>query len=55
VLYDAVTGSRLGEPEADTTLFDLGLIPSTLLTFAWHPDMADEIQTRWGSIFEQLL
>ena len=24
---------------------DLGLVPSTLLTFSWHPDMVDEIQS----------
>ena len=48
VLYVAGTGSRLGDLEAESTLLDLGLIPSTLLTFAWHPEMAEEIQAGIG-------
>lgn len=48
VLYAPGTGSRLGEPEAEASLLDLGLVPSTLLTFSWHPDMADEIQQSLG-------
>jgi hypothetical protein len=31
VLYATGTGGRLGEPEAETTLMDLGLVPSSLL------------------------
>lgn len=49
VLYATGTGGRLGEPEAETTLMDLGLVPSSLLTFSWHPDMADEIQSGLGT------
>lgn len=49
VLYDAGSGSRLGEPECESSLIDLGLVPSTLLTFSWHPDMVDEIQSQLGN------
>ncbi len=31
VLYATGTGGRLGEPEAETTLMELGLVPSSLL------------------------
>ena len=49
VLYAAGSGSRLGEPECDSSLLDLGLVPSMLLTFSWHPDMVDEIQSGLGT------
>lgn len=48
VLYAAGTGSRFGDGEAESTLMDLALVPSTLLTFSWHPDMVDEIQRSMG-------
>ena len=49
VLYDAGSGGRLGDQEAESSLIDLGLVPSTLLTFSWHPDMIEEIQSGLGT------
>lgn len=49
VLYDAGSGGRLGDTEAEASLLDLGLVPSTLLTFSWHPDMIEEIQSGLGN------
>jgi hypothetical protein len=50
VLYDAGSASRLGDSDAESSLLDLGLVPSTLLNFSWHPDMAEEIQSGLGNI-----
>ncbi|KAG6460569.1 hypothetical protein O3G_MSEX012062 [Manduca sexta] len=43
-LLNSPTGHKLHiEEEANKTLIDLRLVPATVLTFAWHPSVAEEI------------
>ena len=44
VLYES--GTRLEVTDYDSALLDLHLAPSTLLIFAWHPEIADEIASQ---------
>ena len=46
VLYEAgASGStRLETRDYDTRLVEMSLVPSALLTFAWHPEVAAEVQ-----------
>ena len=32
----------------ESSLTDLGLIPTSILNFAWHPDMAEEVKQQLG-------
>lgn len=43
-------GQQRLEAEAarDASLMDLGLVPTAVLNFAWHPDMAQEIKSQLG-------
>jgi len=44
VLHDASHGGKLDTSEAsEKLLIDLKLVPSAILTFAWHPDVAKEV------------
>ena len=49
VLYAAGGGSqRLEMSDYDSSLADLGLVPSAVLTFAWHPEVAAEVSEQMG-------
>ncbi|TRY67459.1 hypothetical protein TCAL_08029 [Tigriopus californicus] len=49
VLYEAGSGGhRLEQGDYDKTLMDLELIPSSLMTFAWHPEVAEEVKAQIG-------
>ena len=32
----------------DVPLVDLGLVPSAVMTFAWHPEVAEEVSQQGG-------
>lgn len=42
LLVDSATGSKLNQEEGGS-LLDLGLVPASLLTFCWHPDIEADI------------
>jgi len=42
LLVDSATGSRLEQGQV-VSLLDLGLVPASLLTFCWHPDIEADI------------
>ena len=42
VLHDANQGGIVDSD--DKFLIDIGLIPSAILTFAWHPNVAKEVE-----------
>ena len=44
VLFDATQGQLEGDGTEHKTLLDLSLIPSAVLTFNWHPDVAEEVE-----------
>merc|ERR1711997_1078899 len=44
VLFDAAQGQLEGNEIERKNLLDLSLIPSAVLTFNWHPDVAEEIE-----------
>jgi len=50
VLHDsAASGQRLDdEPIKECSLIDLGLVPTAVLSFAWHPDVAEEVKSQLG-------
>jgi len=49
VLHDAAnSGQALDSENFDSSLTDLGLIPTTILSFAWHPEVADEVKQQLG-------
>eukprot|EP00095_Tigriopus_kingsejongensis_P004109 maker-scaffold122_size333723-snap-gene-0.19 protein:Tk04109 transcript:maker-scaffold122_size333723-snap-gene-0.19-mRNA-1 annotation:"ubx domain-containing protein 6-like" len=48
VLYEVGGGHRLEPSDYDSNLLDLDLVPSSKLTFAWHPDVADEVKAQLG-------
>ncbi len=44
------SGQKLNdEATGESTLCDLGLVPTSILNFGWHPDVADEIRTQLGN------
>ena len=46
VLFDAAKGQIDCDESAQKTLLDLGLIPSAILIFNWHPDVAEEVESQ---------
>ena len=32
----------------ESSLIDLGLVPTSILSFAWHPEVADEVKSQLG-------
>lgn len=48
VLYETAGGHRLEVADYEKSLLDLSLVPSAQLTFAWHPEVADEISQQLG-------
>ena len=46
VLYE--TSHRLEPCDYDKFLVDLHLVPSAILTFAWHPEVAEEVTQQLG-------
>jgi len=48
ILSDSATGARLGEGEngADATLFDLGLVPASLVNFCWDPEIESDLTSQ---------
>lgn len=49
VLHDAANSGQVVEGENfDTSLTELGLIPTSILNFAWHPEVADEVKQQLG-------
>ena len=48
VLHDSGHGQLDDEATKETSLFDLGLVPSSVLSFAWHPDVAAEVKSQLG-------
>ena len=50
VLFDAGRGQIDSEKQEHTTLLDLGLIPPAILTFNWHPDVAEEVESQLSNL-----
>ena len=50
VLFDAGKGLIDNEQSYQKTLLDLGLIPSAILTFNWHPDVAEEVESQLNNL-----
>ena len=50
VLFDAGKGLIDNEQSNQKTLLDLGLIPSAILTFNWHPDVAEEVESQLSDL-----
>ena len=48
LLYEAAGGKRLEIEDYETTLSELDLAPSALLTFGWHPEVAAEVKMQVG-------
>lgn len=49
VLLDTASGQKLDEePVKESNLIDLGLVPTSLLSFAWHPEVAEEVKQQLG-------
>jgi len=49
ILHDAASSGQVLENESlDSSLSDLGLIPTSILSFAWHPDVAEEVKQQLG-------
>ena len=34
----------------DVPLVDLGLVPTAVMTFAWHPEVAEEVTQQGGTL-----
>ena len=47
VLFDSASGQRM-EDSKETSLIDLGLVPTSVLSFAWHPEVAEEVKSQLG-------
>ncbi len=47
VLHDA-GGRRLEVEHYNSSLAELSLVPSALLTFAWHPEVAEDVASQLG-------
>ena len=50
VLFDAAKGQIDCDESAQKTLLDLGLIPSAILIFNWHPDVAEEVESQLNNL-----
>lgn len=50
VLFDAGKGLIDNEQSNQKTLLDLGLIPSAILTFNWHPDVAEGVESSLSNL-----
>lgn len=49
VLLDTASGQKLDEESVkESNLIDLGLVPTSLLSFAWHPEVAEEVKQQLG-------
>ena len=46
VLFLAGKGQIDTVESENKTLLDMGLIPSAILTFNWHPDVAEEVESQ---------
>ena len=46
VLFEAGKGQIDSVKSEEMTLLDMGLIPSAILTFNWHPDVAEEVESQ---------
>ena len=46
VLFEAGKGQIDTTKSEEISLLDTGLIPSAILTFNWHPDVAQEVETQ---------
>ena len=49
VLYETSKGVRLEVADYEKNLLDLDLVPTAILTFAWHPEVAEEVKSQLGS------
>ena len=47
ILYDSASGQRM-EDSKESSLIDLGLVPTSILSFAWHPEVAEEVKSQLG-------
>ena len=47
VLHDGAAGGQILE-DKETPMIELGLVPTALLNFAWHPEVADEVRQQLG-------
>lgn len=49
VLHDGASGQKLeAEVTRDASLIDLGLMPTSILNFGWHPEVAEEVKQQLG-------
>ena len=48
VLHDGAAGGQILE-DKDSQLIEAGLVPTALLNFAWHPEVAEEVRQQLGS------
>ena len=48
-IFHYLSGQKLDDDVAgDNTLCDLGLVPTSILNFAWHPDVVEDIKMQLG-------
>ena len=46
--FPLISGQIVENENFDTPLTELGLIPTSILNFAWHPEVADEVKQQLG-------
>ena len=46
---------RLEMGDYDVPLVDLGLVPSAVMTFAWHPEVAEEVSQQVRHVYRYQL
>ena len=46
--FSLISGQIVENENFDTPLTELGLIPTSILNFAWHPEVADEVKQQLG-------
>ena len=48
IFFSLISGQIVENENFDTPLTELGLIPTSILNFAWHPEVADEVKQQLG-------
>ena len=49
ILYDAAASGQAMDQECkENSLMELALVPTSILSFAWHPDVAEEVKSQLG-------
>eukprot|EP00093_Oithona_nana_P003608 03608.XXX_171711_163215_1 [CDS] Oithona nana genome sequencing. len=49
ILHDAASGQAMDQECKENSLMELALVPTSILSFAWHPEVAEEVKSQLGS------